>query len=79
MNITEAVSIVKRRVLQSEVARKENNMEILAEGIVARAYPTMLFRNGIPIKWKLKIKDYQKGGDRFEPLAVRVCVNMNKY
>ena len=58
MNITEAVSIVKRRVLQSEVARKENNMEILAEGIVARAYPTMLFRNGIPIKWKLKIKDY---------------------
>jgi len=58
MNITEAVSIVKRKVLQSEVARKENNMEILAEGIVARAYPTMLFRNGIPIKWKLKIKDY---------------------
>jgi len=47
--------------LYSSIAEEENGKTILVEGIVARAYPTMLFRNGIPIKWKLKIKDY-KGG-----------------
>ena len=25
--------------------------------------PTMLFRRGTPIKWKLKIKDFKKGGE----------------
>jgi len=60
MNTTEAISIIKRRAFLSEVARRENNTEILAEGIVARAYPMMLFRNGTPIKWKLKVKDYKE-------------------
>jgi len=59
MNRIEAIGIVKRKELQSEVARKENNMEMLAEGIVARAYPMMLFRNGTPVKWKLKVSDYK--------------------
>lgn len=60
MNITEAVSLIKQKTFKSEVAYKENNTDILAEGIVARAYPTMLFRRGDPIKWKLKVRDYQK-------------------
>ncbi len=46
--------------LYSRVALDENKKEILVEGIVARAYPMMLFRNGIPIKWKLKVEDYGK-------------------
>jgi len=31
-----------------------------AEGVVARSYPFMLFRNGKPITWKLKSNDYIK-------------------
>jgi len=67
--IKDAISLVNLRNkelsdcrLYSGVALAENNKVILSEGIVARAYPTMLFRNGIPIKWKLKVKDYEKGG-----------------
>jgi hypothetical protein len=30
----------------------------MAEGIVATTNPPMLFRNGHPIKWKLKVQDY---------------------
>lgn len=30
------------------------------EGIVATSDPLMLFRDGTPIKWKLKVKDYRK-------------------
>ena len=63
--IKDAISLVKPRNkelsdcrLYSGVALTENNKVILSEGIVARAYPTMLFRRGNPIKWKLKIKDY---------------------
>ncbi len=65
MNIKYAVGLVKwnRELsdcrLYSRVALDEAKKEILAEGIVARAYPTVLFRNGIPIKWKLKVKDYK--------------------
>ncbi len=28
------------------------------EGIVARSYPLMLFRDGTPIMWKLKVRDF---------------------
>jgi ATP-dependent RNA circularization protein (DNA/RNA ligase family) len=31
----------------------------IAEGIVARSRPLMLFRNGKPIMWKLKAKDFK--------------------
>lgn len=31
----------------------------LMEGIIATSYPLMLFRNGKPIKFKLKVKDYE--------------------
>jgi len=44
----------------SIVAQVENNsIDTIPEGIVARAYPMMLFRNGTPIKWKLKVSDYK--------------------
>ena len=56
-DIKTAIAIVKSNYW-SEVAMEEG-IKYLAEGIVARAYPMMLFRNGIPIKWKLKVKDYK--------------------
>ena len=52
-----AVELVKRKTL-SDVAMQEGTYGHIAEGIVARAYPMMLFRNGVPIRWKLKVKDY---------------------
>ena len=43
----------------SKVAEEENNRtDILAEGIVARSYPLVLFRNRNPVVWKLKKKDF---------------------
>lgn len=59
-DIESAVNVVKNEPM-SVVAEEENGKFVPIEGIVARAYPMMLFRNGIPIKWKLKVKDY-KGG-----------------
>ena len=55
--LEEAVEFVKRK-MYSWVALKEGEKFHIAEGIVARAYPMVLFRNGVPIKWKLKVKDY---------------------
>ena len=54
-----AVIKVKEKYLSS-VAQEEGFINCEAEGIVARAYPTMLFRRGNPIKWKLKVKDYKE-------------------
>lgn len=51
----EAVSLVKMG-FQSAISKQRLN----AEGIVARSCPLMLFRNGKPIMWKLKLKDYGK-------------------
>ena len=59
MTIEQAVELIENQSLLSIVAEEEGIFGHKAEGIVARAYPTMLFRNGIPIKWKLKIKDYK--------------------
>jgi hypothetical protein len=36
------------------------NSSVEAEGVVVRPKPLMLFRNGEPIKWKLKTKDFRK-------------------
>jgi len=46
--------------LKSTVAYEENGENIPAEGIVATAYPLVLFRNGNPLKWKLKARDFKK-------------------
>ena len=57
-DVDTAIKLVRRGTL-SEVATEEGIEGHKAEGIVARAYPMMLFRNGIPIKWKLKVSDYK--------------------
>ena len=62
-DIESAVNIVKN-ISMSVVAEEENGKFIPFEGIVARAYPTMLFRRGNPIKCKLKVKDFDKGGNQ---------------
>lgn len=51
-SIQEAIAFVKEKY-KSKIAQEE----LIAEGIVARSYPLMLFRNGSPIMWKLKTKD----------------------
>jgi len=57
--IEDAVSFLKETKVSSKVAFQDNNkQDKQIEGIVARAYPTVLFRKGIPIKWKLKYSDY---------------------
>lgn len=38
----------------------DNEKQALAEGIVATAYPLVLFRNGNPLKFKLKRKDFSE-------------------
>jgi ATP-dependent RNA circularization protein (DNA/RNA ligase family) len=58
--LDDAINLISTtdELLQSGVAYEESKKEKKIEGIVARAYPTMLFRSGIPIKWKLKYSDY---------------------
>ena len=53
MSVDEAVKCVKSKP-KSRISEEPK----VAEGIVACAFPTMLFRNGNPIVWKLKVKDY---------------------
>ena len=58
MNFNSAIDFVKAN---SVVAEEEKGLiDIPAEGIVVRSYPLMLFRNGTPIKWKLKKRDYRE-------------------
>ena len=60
-NIDTAIGMIKPNDflenIPSIVAEEEGTYR-QAEGIVARAYPMMLFRRGNPIRWKLKVKDY---------------------
>jgi len=64
MSMDQATGLVEpMKVLDpvySDVAKEENNKDDFPiEGIVARAYPMMMFRNNnTPIRWKLKRKDY---------------------
>lgn len=55
MDIQSAIDLVKRP-RNSSIA--ETTM--IAEGIVARSHPLMLFRDSTPVVWKLKVKDYDK-------------------
>lgn len=54
MTTDDAVEYVKSRP-NSIIADQPKVME----GIVARSHPPMLFRDGTPIMWKLKVKDYR--------------------
>lgn len=53
MTAREAIEYVKSYP-KSEAARED----LSGEGIVARSHPLVLFRNGDPLMWKLKSKDY---------------------
>ena len=53
----EIVEYVKSKPL-SIVAAVVNGKEKLMEGIVATSTPLLLFRNGKPLKFKLKVKDF---------------------
>jgi len=53
--IKDALTFIKS-IPNSQIAEKDKVME----GIVARSDPLMLFRNGDPIMWKLKVKDYEQ-------------------
>lgn len=55
MSIEEAI-----KYLKSNPRSKISKEELTIEGIVARSHPLMLFRDGKPIVWKLKVKDYTK-------------------
>jgi len=61
-DIETAIELVRNKTL-SEVALDEGEFGTMSEGIVARSYPLMLFRNGNPIKFKLKVTDF-KGGEQ---------------
>ena len=62
MSLSDAVILINNTedyVINSRVATEENNRDdVLAEGIVARSYPLVLFRNRNPVVWKLKKKDF---------------------
>ena len=52
----EALIYLVKSGFQSKIGLNKN---IQAEGIVVRSKPLMLFRDGTPIKWKLKTRDYR--------------------
>ena len=54
-SVGEIIELVKEHH-NSEEAEKEKVME----GVVARSYPLMLFRDGTPIMFKLKCEDFDK-------------------
>ncbi len=59
-NLEDAIHLLKNPIT-SKVAYDENDEDKndkMIEGIVCRAYPMVLFRSGVPIKWKLKYSDY---------------------
>jgi len=58
METAEIVSLVEVGI-PSQVAKEENNMLYLAEGVVARTDPLLLTRQGRRIIWKLKTKDFR--------------------
>ena len=48
------------RVKNKTKSLMAENEDHIAEGIVARADPPILFRNGHPVAFKLKVEDYEK-------------------
>ncbi len=53
MGLEEAIGIVKASP-NSMIAVEPKTIE----GIVARSVPLMLFRDGSPVMWKLKVRDF---------------------
>ena len=50
----DAINYVRRNPL-SAVAKQEK----VIEGVVARSHPLVLFRDGTPVMWKIKVRDFQ--------------------
>lgn len=58
VGLEDAITMVQ---FDSIVAEEDKgDKEVPAEGIVARSYPLVLFRNGNPLVFKLKKKDYEE-------------------
>lgn len=57
MTEEEAISIVEN---QQPISKISQDRTLVAEGIVARAYPMVLFRDGTPAMWKLKVRDFKE-------------------
>jgi hypothetical protein len=56
MSTQKAINFIKSRPPSIIAKDKTKPME----GIVCRSHPLMLFRDGTPIMWKLKIEDHEK-------------------
>jgi len=56
MTEEEIIDLVKNKQPISKIAKDKT---YVAEGIVARSYPLMLFRDGTPIMFKLKVVDFK--------------------
>jgi len=52
-----AIDIVENQQPYSRISKDKT---LLAEGIVARSYPMVLFRDGTPAMWKLKVRDFKE-------------------
>ena len=55
---TEQIEAYVKAEFTSDVETADDDK--IAEGVVVRSHPLMLFRNGTPIMWKLKVEDYRK-------------------
>jgi len=59
-----SIAIMNKEEIINYVKSKPKSIcaieEKIAEGIVARSHPLMLFRNGKPMMFKLKVEDYEK-------------------
>ncbi|MFW6130107.1 MAG: RNA ligase family protein [Atribacterota bacterium] len=62
MTEEEIISLVKNTgyKLKGFKSRISKDKTLDAEGIVARSYPLVLFKNGDPLMWKLKQEDFNK-------------------
>ena len=56
MTEDEIIDLVKNKQPISKISK---DITYVAEGIVARSYPLMLFRDGTPIMFKLKVVDFK--------------------
>lgn len=55
--------LTKNEILELVQSKSQSKCSIkpqVIEGIIARTEPLMLFRNGKPIMWKLKVKDFER-------------------
>lgn len=57
MDEESAVSLVKTE--NHFISKIAKDKTYVAEGIVARSYPMVLFRDGAPAMWKLKVADFK--------------------